>query len=148
MSRYAEKTTVPVSRSKAEIEDILNRYGCEGFMSGWQGNQALIAFQVGDRQVKFILPMPDKQDTEFWTTAHGRRGSEDAAFKSWEQSFRQRWRSLALAIKAKLEAVECGIVTFDQEFLAHIVSSSGQTVGQEIIPMLNENTVPRLELGV
>ena len=41
---------------------------------------------------------------------------------------RQRWRALNLAIKAKLEAVESGIVTFDQEFLAHIVGPSGQTV--------------------
>jgi hypothetical protein len=43
---------------------------------------------------------------------------------------------LALCIKAKLEAVEAGIVTFDEEFFAHIVLPGGQTVGERLIPEL------------
>lgn len=34
---------------------------------------------------------------------------------------RRRWRALLLGIKAKLEYVQSGIATFDEEFLAHIV---------------------------
>ena len=40
-------------------------------------------------------------------TAHGR----------WEQACRQRWRALALVIKAKLEAIDAEISTFEEEFL-------------------------------
>ena len=43
---------------------------------------------------------------------------------------RQRWRALALCIKAKLEAVECGITSFEEEFLAHVVMPNGQTFGK------------------
>lgn len=146
MSRYAEKTTVAVTRSKAEIEDTLQRYGCSGFMSGWLDDVAMISFQVENRHVKFLLPMPDKMDATFTETDTGRERSADAAYKAWEQGCRQRWRALNLAIKAKLEAVECGIVTFDQEFLAHIVAPSGRTVGQEVIPLIEKNQTPMLQL--
>ncbi len=32
MARYAETTSVPVDRSKAEIEAVLKRYGASEFM--------------------------------------------------------------------------------------------------------------------
>lgn len=38
--------------------------------------------------------------------------------------------ALALVIKAKLEAIESDISTFDDEFLAHIVMPDGKTVGE------------------
>lgn len=148
MSRYASTTTVSVAKSKAEIEDTLHRYGASGFMSGWLDDRAMIAFQVNNRQVKFVLPMPPKDAREFTHSPTGKLRQSDAIHAAWEQGCRQRWRALALAIKAKLEAVECGIVTFDQEFLAHIVAGpGGQTVGEQIIPRLESGQVPRLTLG-
>jgi hypothetical protein len=35
---YAVGTSVPVDRSKAEIERLLIRYGADHFASGWRGN--------------------------------------------------------------------------------------------------------------
>lgn len=55
---------------------------------------------------------------------------------AWEQGCRQRWRALALVIKAKLEAVESGITTFEEEFLAHIVMPDGMTVGNHVRPTI------------
>lgn len=116
-------------------------------MSGWLDDRAMIAFQVNSRQVRFVLPMPPKDAEEFTHSPTGKLRKPDAIHASWEQGCRQRWRALALAIKAKLEAVECGIVTFDQEFLAHIVGPNGKTVGDQIIPMIEVGQVPRLTLG-
>ena len=50
---------------------------------------------------------------------------------------RQRWRALALVIKAKLEAVETGITGFDEEFLAHVVMPDGKTVGDHLLPQVD-----------
>ena len=50
---------------------------------------------------------------------------------------RQRWRALALVIKAKLEAVEADITTLEAEFLAHIALPSGATVGEWVGPQLD-----------
>ena len=35
MTRYASRTEVPVERSRAELERILHRYGCDAFAFGW-----------------------------------------------------------------------------------------------------------------
>jgi hypothetical protein len=54
----------------------------------------------------------------------------------YEKATRQRWRALALVIKAKLEAVESGITIFEDEFLAHIVLPDGSTAGDWMRPQI------------
>ena len=135
--RYAEHTAVSVEKSKAEIERTLTRYGASKFMTGWDQDKAVIGFEMRDRRIRFLLPLPDKKAKAFWSTPSGRRQRDEAgAFEAWEQACRQHWRALALAIKAKLEAVETGITTFDEEFLAHIVLPNNQTVGDWMVPQV------------
>ena len=138
MSRFAENTSVSVSKSKAEIEQTVERYGAGQFMSGWSGEQAVIGFTMEERQVRFVLHLPSKGDPEFTLTPTGKGRSGDAAHKAWEQACRQRWRALALVIKAKLEAVESGISVFEDEFMANIVLPGGITVSDEVRPKLAE----------
>lgn len=152
MTRYAESTTVGSDRSRAEIERTLTRYGASSFMYGWDADQALIGFVKDGRQIKFILPMPNRQDREFThTPARNTRRSDAQIEQAFEQAVRQRWRALALVIKAKLEAVEAGIVTFDEEFLAHFVLPGGRTVGDLIVPQIEHayatGTIPELMPG-
>jgi hypothetical protein len=135
MSKFAANTSVSVSTSKAEIERIVERYGAGQFMSGWSAEQAIIAFTMEGRQVKFVLPMPSREDRRFTHHSKGPRTPE-AALKEWEQACRQRWRALALVIKAKLEAVESGISIFEDEFMANIVLPGGRTVSEEVRPLI------------
>lgn len=144
MARFAEGTAVPVERSRGEIERTLARYGADQFVYGWDADQALVAFRADGRQVRFTLPLPDRQDraiTHQRVNQHSggmRQRSPAEQVKAYEQASRQCWRALALVIKAKLEAVESGIVTFEQEFLAHMVLPNGQTVGDWVEPQLAE----------
>ena len=64
---------------------------------------------------------------------------ETINLKAYEQAVRQKWRALALVIKAKLEAVESGISVFEQEFLANIILSDGRTVSQHVLPRIAED---------
>lgn len=137
MTKFAQNTSVAVSASKAEIERIVERCGAGQFMSGWTENQAMVAFAMQGRQARFILPMPDKDEKRFTTHSRGRRTPE-AALKEWEQACRQRWRALALVIKAKLEAVESGISVFDAEFMANIVLPNGLTVSEDVLPKIKQ----------
>jgi len=92
-------------------------------------------FEAQDRRVVFELPLPEQTDEAFKRTPTGReKRNPDSFYAAWEQACRQRWRALALVIKAKLEAVETGITTFEDEFLAHIVMPDGMTVGKHIKP--------------
>lgn len=58
-------------------------------------------------------------------------------YKECEKEGRRRWRCLVIAIKAKLECVESGITTLEDEFMAHIVLPNGQTVGHVMLPQIN-----------
>jgi hypothetical protein len=133
---YAADTAVSAERSRAEIESTLRRYGATAF--GYMSDQtrAVIGFEAFGRRIKFILPMPDPKDPRFLhPTFRGRihtwkNNTPERAFALWEQAARQRWRALALCIKAKLETVNAGIRTFESEFLNDIVLPNGLTVGE------------------
>lgn len=149
MATYAADTSVSVEKSRAEIERTLQRWGAEQFMYGWNNEQAVVGFVMRGRQIRFLLSMPDKSAREF-THTPGRKNqrSEAQAFAAWEQACRQRWRALNLVIKAKLEAVEAGISTFDNEFLAQLVLPNGETVSEAVTPRLidgiESNEMPSL----
>lgn len=135
--KYAQQTSVTVERSKAEIERMLSKYGASAFISGWTKDGASIMFEMHNRRIRFDLPLPNKDDPKFrFTPAKRRKLSNDAAERVWEQACRQRWRALALVIKAKLEAVESKISEFEDEFLSHIVLPGGQTMGTWAKPQI------------
>lgn len=131
---YARNTDVSVSRSKVEIESLVGRYGASQFVSGWSGDHASIGFVIDKRSIRFDLRMPER--SSFAQTETGRtRRSPRVVEHAWEQACRSRWRALLLVIKAKLEAVEAGISSIDEEFMAWtVVPGSGKTIGQRLLP--------------
>ena len=116
---YAEKTTVSVSKSRVEIEDLIRKHGADQFVSGYSGNRVMIGFTAYGRQVRFMVEIPVGKNQ-----------------KDTEQLERQRWRALLLVIKAKFEAIDSGVSCFDDEFLAHIVLPDGKTCGDYMVPQL------------
>ena len=155
---YAADTAVTVERSRAEIERTLTRYGATRFASGWDEGGALIGFVAKDRRVRFRLPLPVRTEKRFthqkprFSYSAPLPRSESAALAAWEQECRSRWRALLLSIKAKLEAVESGIETFEEAFLAHVVMPDGRTVAESILPAIADSyaqgvTVPLLGDG-
>lgn len=154
MPRYAAETTVPVERSRAELEQLLIRYKATAFTSGWDERTAWVAFKLKDLFVRFTLPIPDRKDKRFWVKE--RRGTpcrltEAQAERNWDQELKARWRALLLVVKAKLEAVECGISTLEHEFLAFIVLPGDVTLGDWIIahamPQIKAGRMPLAALG-
>lgn len=127
MSRYATGTDVSAARSRAEIERIVVRYGADGFVCGWDGGNAQIMFRAHGRFVRFTVKEPELE--EFAKTPTGRSRDMKAQRKEQAKETSRRWRVLALVIKAKLEAVESGVVTFEDEFLAQTVLPDSSTVG-------------------
>lgn len=139
MSKYATMTQVPSEKSRMEIEKTLARYGATSFCYASEPNHAVVGFRANDRYVKMILPLPDIKSFERKGNARVALRSEQAKEKAHEQAVRTRWRCLALAIKAKLEIVENGISSFENEFLANVLMADGRTVGAAIAPMIAEN---------
>lgn len=138
--RYASGTKVSPAQSRIEIEQTLSRYGATQFIYGWdeETGTGQFGFRMHGRMVRFKLMLPDRESDEFVYTDTGRMRSDSAMHAAWEQAVRQRWRAMALVIKAKLEAIESGIVSFEQEFLAQIMLADGQTVGDWVEPQIRE----------
>lgn len=114
MPPYAYRTKVPVDNSIAEIKKTIRRYGAEGIMVGEGPAKHSVMFRYQERHIKFVIDVEGADDREL----------------------RRLWRCLVLVIKSKLESVSTGIVTFEEEFLAHIVLPDGKTIGQAIAPQI------------
>ncbi len=117
MAKYAKTTTVPVSRSRTHIEELLERYGAGSFCCGWDRAHGVsaVGFEFNGLMFRVEIPIP-KECTP--------------------QEERQRWRVLWLVIKAKLEAVDSGVSTIGEEFLANVVTPGG-TLGSRLLPQLD-----------
>jgi hypothetical protein len=115
MTEYASRTKVPADRTRLEIEALMRKRGADQFMSGQDNDQAVLAFRLNGRHLRFTLPL-GKGLTE--------------------QRIRSRWRALLLVIKAKLEAIDIGILTVEDAFLADIVLPDRQTVAEVMRPQI------------
>lgn len=133
---FAEGTSVPASRSQAEIRDLITRYGADGFAFAEWGERARIEFKAHGRRCRFELPMPDAEDARFAKRGHGRRSSAERTNDAYAAEVRRLWRCLVLCIKSKLEVVETGMAIFEEEFLANIVLPDGRTAGEHVVPAI------------
>lgn len=151
---FAEHSPVPVERTRAEIEKLIGQAGATAFLSATDGASATIGFHVHRRSVRFRMPLPQKTDPEFvyvdperarkliakegpnGNVRWERKLASGVAEKRLAQATRSRWRALLLTIKAKLSAVESGVETFEEAFLAHVVGEDGRTIGEVMIPTL------------
>jgi hypothetical protein len=98
-------------------------------------HRATVQFQANNRIIRFEISLPNPADPAYKRIKNSYlQRSGAGVLKVVEQTTRTRWRALLLVIKAKLESIESGIATFDDEFLAHIVLPNQQTVAQYIGP--------------
>lgn len=136
---YAENTSVPVEKTRGEIEKLLSKHKCLKFMAGvdHEAHRATVQFHAHNRIVRFEIALPNAADPKYkrLNNSYLQRSATGVA-KVVEQEERTRWRALLLVIRAKLEAVESCIATFEDEFLAHTVLPNSQTVAEYIGPQV------------
>lgn len=123
--RHYERTSVPESQSLLDIERLLRRHGVKTVR--WTTSEAMIRIEfvwpysgvnLGFR-IDIAVPVKD-QDGHL--LAGNRR----------EQERRRLLRVLLNHIKAKLVAVEDGLVDMAQEFLPYMIGPGGQTIGERV----------------
>lgn len=112
---YAEDTRVPVAQSRASIDAELKKVGATRIVTMDEPLEAIVAFNLDLRLIKLQIAIPGDAN---------------------DQRRRSIWRAVLLVVKAKIEAVEQGITTVEQEWLAHVLLPSGQTVGEWMEPQL------------
>jgi hypothetical protein len=154
---YAEGTSVAPERSQMEIAALVRKYGASSFATGWDGPRALVTFVAHRRTIRFVLALPDDPNAAPFryvkVNAQGQRERSPAQrTAALEAEVRRLWRALLLTIKAKFEAIESGIVTFEDEFLPHTVLPDGTTVADSIRPRVEQaiaaGTMPTTLLAI
>jgi len=124
---YAKDTIVPVSKTRGEIEQLLERAKAKQFGTAvdYELLTARVQFRLHERVVRFTVGLPDRKKI-----GDGVR---------YERAERQKWRALLLVLKAKLESVESNIETFEAAFLSQIVMPNDQTVADVMVPIIAES---------
>jgi len=153
---YAQGTEVSAARSRGEIEDLCQKFGARQFMSGYDDEMLVghIAFVFNGHGIRFVVKLlpPDNRrftETRRKNSPYVQTRSDAAAKKAWEAHKREQWRAMALSIKAKFVAVVSGVAMFEEEFMANIVSADGRTLGEAILPQIEEfKGAPTLSLAL
>jgi hypothetical protein len=129
---------VPVERSQARIRALLQRHGATAFLAieEWNANRIGFAFSYVKRwtttengvrkpheqpfRVRTIVPV--------WTDATG--PASHYPYVKQQQRYRQVWRALYWNLKARLEAVEFGLMTFEDAFMSDVVLEDSRTISE------------------
>lgn len=139
MREFASTTSVPIERSAEDIRKILRQNGADKIGMAESKVTAEVVFWLHNRMIRVMLRLPDRQEKRFWETpARRTKRSETEAYKAWEQACRSRWRALADVIKAKFVAIQAGITTFNDEFLAFTALPGGGTVSEMLQPQVEQ----------
>jgi hypothetical protein len=146
---YAATTTVPVERTRGEIEQLLKAWGADAFAFGWDStiNATAVSFRIKGVYYKFRVPLPDINDARYRYDRSHRRGTDQQVRNRLAQAERSAWRATLFVIKAKKESVESGIESFEQAFLPQVMLPDGTIYGDwaevEIEDMYATGQMPR-----
>lgn len=142
MPRYAAGTDVSVDQSQAEIRQTLNRYGAENYVMGTVSGRIAVMFEVHGRRVRLSVPEATITQADrarrVNQTDRAKPRTDAEIDRLRDQRELQQWRIIALVIKAKIEIIETGAVTFEDEFLPYTMLPSGETVGEWIEPQMRQ----------
>lgn len=128
MNAYAAGTTVSVDRSRLEVERLLRRYGAARVGAAWEPTAVRLDFELGGRVVRLVVPMPQEAEV----TREHKNLSAAAVTRRLGQAERERWRTLCLLLKAKLESCRLGLTSLETEFLPHLVLDDDRTVAEHM----------------
>ena len=122
MTKAYSDTAVSPGRSKEQIEGLLLKVDATGFRwstqlpSGERGD-----ITPGYERLEAALDWNDKQIAFRLEVAYAD-----------EREKRQRLRALYWYLKAKIEAIQFGLVDLEREFLPYLITASGKTVYEEL----------------
>jgi len=122
-------------KALGEIQKLLQRFGCNrfGVMTDWDDGILLMQFEWNGLKVSF--PASFKGYASAWL--------KENPWNNRKQATKEQWESKALEIgsvavysvlrdwiKANVTAVETGLVTVDDVFMAHVLLPNGQRMSE------------------
>lgn len=133
MAEYAKGTSVPKEQTAGQIVAMLRKQGATQTMmfDGDTGMGVAWSAEGATYRVSIPKPLPKKD-------RYGKIEPPAATAKEEDR----RWRSMFLYVKAKLVAIEEGLVEYKQAFLSEIVNASGVTLWEASKQQLESGRIP------
>lgn len=130
--RYAEDTDVPVARTKADIEQLLARYGADQYATGWdkETGEELVSCRLNGRHLRFSVRRPKL--SAFKLTEGGLKRNPSAQQAAADKHYRAQWRRLRLLLLAKFEAIAEEVTSFDAEMAPYVLLPNNTTVADHL----------------
>jgi len=134
-TRHYQGTVVPESKSLLDIEYLLRLHGVQTVR--WTTGVDLIRiefawpYQGQELAFRIDLAVPAKDRDGYGLTGAKR-----------DQERRRLLRVLVNHIKAKLVAVEDGLIDLEREFLAYMIGQGNQTMGERLTEQLASGHLP------
>lgn len=152
--KYAKDTTVAVSKSRGEIDNLLREWGAIGvqWTDEWSAAKVTLRFQWphGDHvfSARMIIRVPTEKELRP-SAMHGGTGVflETKMAKLLANRGKQEHRLLLILIKATLNAVDAGVITDVEAFLPYLEGKDGRTVGEvggEHLELLTQGSAVKL----
>lgn len=141
--KYANDTSVPVSKSRGEIEKLLRVWGANQMQwsDDFEGGKAMLRFiwehEGTNYTARFVVDVPTAKEIKE-ESLDGRTGkfSQAKYDKAMERRGMVEHRELALLMKAIFVAVDCGLITAEQVFMPFLEGQDGRTIGECVLPEL------------
>lgn len=142
---YAE-TEVSIDKSKQEINELLKKFGVRGIQWTWADNHEMLRFiheyefEGVNHGVAYEIQIPEMGIRKG-------RGSYCKLVRNDAQAY----RVVAHVLKNRFVAVECGLKTFENEFLSDIIyklpDGSVKSVGDIILNQIRKTEEIKLLEG-
>lgn len=159
MTSY-KTTSVPIARSQEQIRKILQANGVRGvqFSEDFESHEVLLRFakevEGTVRTVRVALRIPDAPERKrthrgsHWV--HGRLVPYPSQDDRQEQMARATYRALHYWLKSQFEAVDFGLLRFEDIFLSHfewIIGGKQVTTSHMLEPYLRRPALNAPEVG-
>lgn len=129
MSRYAKNTSVPIAKSRGEIQKLLRDWGCSRI--SWEDD-----YDEEEATLRFVWY---RDEVPFPARFRLNLDPGEAMTKTQHDQFqRSSHRVLLIWIKAALNAVEAGLVSAEAVFLPWLEGYDGRTVAEVALPQIEK----------
>lgn len=134
---FAEGTQVDAGKTRLDIEAMLSKFACETVGVMREPGFATVLFRRQGWAVQMRVALPQLSDAPKQRKPGYHYMTEAQRLQWVMQQEREKWRQLMLVLKAKFTALENGIESFEESFMAHLVVG-GDHVGQRLLPALRQ----------
>ena len=132
-----EDSKVPIEKSQRDIKSLLARFDVQATRF-----TSFPAYTM----LEFVRGVETGSRVTYRITIQPKLDKVGASVTMWDRAERQVWRVVYWWLKAKIEAIEFGLVEFEQDFLPYMLLADSDGQSRSVAELLFERLAGRLVL--